>query len=243
MKKFYDLHLQAPLSDFGLVERMTTKAAWLGYSGVGVPLPNDVSDATVSRLRQLCIDSGIDLVTRIDLVPKSANELLSQLRRYRRRFEVIAVLCSCKTVARQAAKDRRVDLISFSALDFRNRYFDDAEAELASGALASLEVDVSMLLSATSFERIHLLANLRRETAIASKFSVPVIISSGAKTESLMRKPQDFAAIAYLWDMPPVAALRTVSESALFIVTRNRAKLLSSFVAPGIRIVKRGKDC
>jgi RNase P/RNase MRP subunit p30 len=241
MKKFYDLHLQVP-SDFGLVERMVKKAAWLGYTGVGVPLPHNVSDATVFRLRQLCMDSRIDLVTRIDLAPKSANELLSQLRRCRRRFEIIAVSCLCKAVARQAAKDRRVDLISFPALNFRNRYFDDAEAELASSALASLEIDMSMFLSATSFERIHLLANLRRETTIANKFSVPVVISSGAKTESLMRKPQDFAALAYLFDMPAASALRAVSENPLSILTRNRTKLHSSFVAPGIRIIKREKD-
>lgn len=243
MKKFYDLHLQVLLSDFGSVERMITKAASLGYSGVGVPLPNNASDVTVSRLRQLCIDSRIDLVTRIDLVPRSADELLSLLRRCRRRFELIAVSCTCKTVARQAAKDRRVDLISFPALDFRNRYFDDAEAELASSASTSLEIDMSMLLSATSFDRIHLFANLRRETAIANKFSVPVTISSGAKTESFIRKPQDFAALAYLFDMPSPAALKAVSESPVSIVTRNRTKLLSSFVAPGIRIIKRGKDC
>jgi RNase P/RNase MRP subunit p30 len=242
MRKFYDLHLQVPLSDFELVERMVQKAAWLGYIGVGVPLPYNVSDTTVSKLRQLCMNSKIDLVTRLDLVPKNADELLSQLRRNRRRFEIIAVSCLSKAVARQAAKDRRVDLISFPALNFRNRYFDDAEAELAASALASLEIDMSMLLSATSFERIHLLANLRRETTIANKFSVPVVISSGAKTESLIRKPQDFAALACLFDMASASVLKTVSENPLSIIIRNRTKLLSSFVAPGIRIIKRGKD-
>jgi RNase P/RNase MRP subunit p30 len=222
---------------------MIAKAVWLGYSGIGIPLPYSVSNVTISRLRQMCIDSSIDLVTRIDLIPKSINELLSQLRRCRRRFEIIGVSCLHKAVARQAAKDRRVDLLSFSELNFRNRYFDDAEAELAAGALASIEIDMSMLLSANRFERVHLLAQLRRETIIASKFSVPIVLSSGAKTESLMRKPRDFAAIAYLLDMPLTSALRAISESPLCIVTRNRTKLHSSFVAPGIRIVKRGRDC
>jgi RNase P/RNase MRP subunit p30 len=243
MKRFYDLHVQVSLGDFESVDRMVKKAAWLGYAGVGVPLPHNVSDVMLSKLRQLCIDSGIDLVTRIDLAPKNADELLFQLRRNRRRFEIVSVSCTSKTVARQAAKDRRVDLISFPAINFRNRYFDDAEAELTASALASLEIDMSMILSATSFERILLLAHLRRETAIANRFSVPIIISSGAKIESLMRKPQDFAALAYLFDMTSTSALRAVSENPLSVVRRNRSKLLSSFVAPGIRIVKKGKDC
>lgn len=243
MKESYDLHVQLPLGDFELLERMIKKAACLGYSGIGVPLPYDVSDVTVSKLRQHCTDSGIDLVTRIDLAPKSADELLSQLRRHRRRFEVIAVSCSSKTVARQAAKDRRVDLISFPAINFKDRYFDKAEAELAANALASLEIDMSRLLSASRFERIQLLAHLRRETTIASQFSVPIVMSSGAKDEFLMRKSHDFAALSYLFDMLSTSALRAVSEIPLSIVTRNRMKLLHSFVAPGIRIVKRGKDC
>lgn len=243
MRKFYDLHLQLPLSDFESAERMIKKASWLGYSGIGVSLPHNAPDAIVSRIRQLCIDFGIDMVTRIDLTPKSADDLLSQLRRQRRRFEVIAVSCLYKTVARQAAKDRRVDLLSFPAVNFRDRYFDKSEAELAANSLSSYEIDASRLLSGSSFERVQLLTNLRRETAIAAQFSVPVIISSGAKTEYLMHKPWDFAALAYLFDLPFNAAVAAVSGNPWTIVSRNRMKLLPTFVAPGIRIVKKGKDC
>lgn len=240
MKKFCDLHLQVSLSDFEFAGSMVKKAASLGYSLVGVPLPVNVSDVLVSKLRQLCTESGVDLVTRLDLTPRNVDELLSQLRRNRRRFELVAVSSSYKTVARQAAKDRRVDLLSFPSLDYRNRYFDDAEAELAASALASYEIDATMLFSANSFDRIRLLTNLRRETTIAEKLSVPVVISSGARTESLMRGPQEFAALAYLFDMPVASALSAVIDNPLSIVTRNRAKLRSSFIAPGIRVVKRG---
>jgi len=72
---------------------------------------------------------------------------------------------------------------------------------------------------------------------------VPVILSSGAKIESLMRRPQDFAALAYLFDMASAAALRNTFGGSLSIVTRNRTKLHLGFVAPGIRIINRGKDC
>jgi len=241
--KFYDLHLHVPVNDFGLAERMIKKAKWLGYTGIGVPLPPSVSDATLSQLRRLCSNCDVDMATRIDLSPRNPDELLSQLRKYRRRFEIVAVSCRHNPVARQAAKDRRVDLLSFPAEAFRNRcYFDAASAKLSKSGLASLEVDVCQLILATSYDRIHLLAILRRETKMATKFSVPIILSSGAKTENLMHKSQDLAAIAYLFDMPSDYAIRAVSESPSSILGRNRAKLLPSFVAPGIRIIKQG-DC
>lgn len=243
MKKFCDLHLRVPLDDLDLAERMIKKASMLGYSGVGIPLPAHASYETVSKLHHLCDAVGVDFVTRMDLVPKNVNELLSQLRRLRRKFEIISVACLSKTVARQAAKDRRVDLVSFPSVDFKKRFFDVAEAELAANALASFEVDLFPVLSASSFERVRLLSCLRREVALAEKFSVPVVVSSCATDEFSMRTPRNFAAVGFLFDMPLPMALDALSANPWTIIKRNRAKLSQRFVAPGIRVVRRGKDC
>jgi RNase P/RNase MRP subunit p30 len=243
MKKFYDFHLSVPLDNFELTEKMVRRAKALGYSGVGISFSSSVLSETVSQLRQLCKDVGIDFVTRVDLEPRSPKELLLQLRRYRRTYEVISVACWHKPVARQAAKDRRVDLISFASLDFKRRFFDSAEAELSANALAALEIDMSSLLLATSYKRIRLLSYLRREIALARKFSVPVVISSGATREFYMRGPRDLAALACLFDVPSDVALKYLSENPFTIITRNRIKLCSSHVAPGLRVIRRGKDC
>jgi RNase P/RNase MRP subunit p30 len=39
-----------------------------------------------------------------------------------------------------------VDLLNFPHLDYHKRFFDRAEAELASSSLATLEVDIKPLL-------------------------------------------------------------------------------------------------
>jgi RNase P/RNase MRP subunit p30 len=243
MKKFYDLHLSVPLDDSESTEKMVRKAKTLGYAGLGISFSPSVPGETLSKLRQLCKDVGIDLVTRVDLKPKSSKELLLQLRRYRRRFEIISIACWHKPVARQAAKDRRVDLISFSSLDFRRRFFDSAEAELSANALAALEIDMSPLLLTTSYERIRLLSYLQRETALARKFSIPVVLSSGASNEFFMRGPRDLAALACLFDVRSDVALKYLSENPLKIVTRNRTKLSSSYIAPGLRVIGMSEGC
>jgi hypothetical protein len=38
-------------------------------------------------------------------------------------------------------------------------------------------------------------------------------------------------------------ARKSVSDNPVAIVKRNREKLSWQFVAPGIRVVRRGKDC
>ncbi|UCE16838.1 MAG: hypothetical protein JSV12_04335 [Candidatus Bathyarchaeota archaeon] len=243
MRRFADLHLQPSVKDSDQLNHMVSRASELGYRLVGITLPPNITQEKIRQLQDICKDAGIDLVTRVDLTSKTPNQLLRELRHFRRKFETISVVCTSKAVARQAAKDRRVDLLSFPATSSRRRFFDYAEAELASNALSSLEVDMAPLLSLKSFSRIQLLSSLRKEVAIAKKFGVPVVISSGATNVYLMRGPYEYAALASLFDMAVSFALRALSETPLNIVKRNREKLSPNFIAPGIRIVRRKRNC
>jgi len=239
MRKFVDLHLRAPIKDLDQVARMVRRTSELGYHLVGIPFPPNIMRGQINQLRHICNDADIDLVARVNFSPKTPRELLHDLRRFRRKFEVISVACTSKGVARQAAKDRRVDLLHFSATDLRRRFFDNAEAELASRALSSLEIEMVPLLLLTGFPRMRLLSRLRREVAIAQRFKVPVTISSGATNEDLIRGTHGYAYLATLFDLPVSSALRALSENPVAVVERNREKLSPDYVAPGIRVVGR----
>jgi len=242
MTKFIDLHLCVPFKDVEQQRKLIFNASELGYSLVGIPLPPNVSSDVVENLHKLCNEAGLNFVTRIDLAPRTPRELLEDLRRLRRKFEIVSVLCGSKPVARQAAKDRRVDLLSFSATKPRYRFFDRAEAELASKSLASFEIDLAPFLSLESFSRTRLITSLRKELNIARSFQVPIVISSGATKEFLLRKPHDYAALMFLFDLDSPLALNALSKAPLAIVNRNRQKLSSEFVAPGLRVVRMVKD-
>jgi ribonuclease P/MRP protein subunit RPP1 len=243
MKRIYaDLHLCPDLRDLEQVLRMANKALTLGYRLAAITFPFNYA-REVERLKELLTEADIDLAFRLDLKPRTPSELVRSLRKFRRRFDVVGVVCESKNVARQAAKDRRVDLLNFPSLDFRRRFFDRAEAELAANALASVEVDVKPLLVLEGAARVKLLSSLRREVAVAREFDVPVVMSSGVSDELYMRKPRELAALACLFDLDKVSAVAAVSSNPVGIVRRNREKLSQRFVAPGIRIVRRGKDC
>ncbi|RLI18608.1 hypothetical protein DRO44_00670, partial [Candidatus Bathyarchaeota archaeon] len=109
MKRIYaDLHLCPNLNNERQTARMIRKAAALGYRLIAIPVPLSFTEKKVRWLRNLCEEVGIEFASRIDLKPRTPRELIVNLRRLRRRFEIIAVLCETKQVARQAAKDRRV---------------------------------------------------------------------------------------------------------------------------------------
>jgi RNase P/RNase MRP subunit p30 len=242
-RAFADLHLRVNVQDPSSASRIINKAATLGYSLAAAPFsPETRKDETV-KLQNICSQAKIDLATRIDIKPRTPNELTHQLRRLRRKFEVVCILCETKEVARQAAKDHRVDLLNFPSLDFRRRFFDRAEAELAHKSLAALEIDIKPLLVLEGPARIRLLSSLRREIATARGFRVPIVVSSGVASEMLLRKPRELAALTSLFGLSEPLALEAVSQNPMAIVKRNREKLSSKFVAPGIRVIKEGKDC
>jgi len=240
---FADLHLRPNLRNEMQTVSMIRKAANLGYRLIAIPIPLILTEDKVRWLQDLCRESCIDFVSRIDLKPKTSRELITSLRKLRRRFEIIAVLCETKQVARQAAKDRRVDLLNFPSSHFRRRFFDKAEAELASDSLAAFEIDIKPLITLKGATRIRLMSNLRKEAMIAQKFHVPIIISSGVSDELLMRKPRELAALASLFDLKEELAIDSISKNPLALVKRNREKLNPRFIAPGIRVIRRGKDC
>ena len=244
MKRTYaDLHLCPNLEDTAQTSNMINRAAKLGFRLIAIPLAPNASEKEIEGLRAVCDEAKVDFATRLDLKPRSPNELIDCLRKFRRRYEIIAVVCESKKVARQAAKDRRVDILSFPSIDFHYRHFDLAEAELASNALASLEIDMKPLLTMEGRGRTRFLSSLRKEAAIAQAFHVPVVLSSGVSNESLMRKPQELVALSSLFDLDKTVALDAVSKNPMAIVKRNREKLDPRHVVPGIRIVRRGKDC
>jgi len=242
-RRFADLHLQPNLDNLEQTKTMIMKASELGYSLVAVPLPTVSTEIFAQRLRAACREARVDFASRLDLKPKTAKELLHQLRKFRRKVEIIAVICDSKAVARQAAKDHRVDILNFPKVDPRRRFFDKAEAELASNSLAAFEIDVKTLITLKGPAKIRLLSVLKREAAIAKEFHVPIVVSSGATNELFMRKPLEMAALTSLFDLDKPTALNAVSKIPLTIVKRNREKLNPNFIAPGIRLVRKGSDC
>jgi ribonuclease P/MRP protein subunit RPP1 len=242
-KAFADLHLCLNLREFEQAARLVGKAVVLGYRLIAVAFQVNSKEEEIQKVQSICHENGIDFATRVDLKPRTSKELIGFLRRVRRRFEVVAVICDSKNVARQAAKDHRVDLLNFPSHDFRKRFFDIAEAELASKASAALEIDVKPLLTLEGAARVRLLSSLRREVALAKNFRVPIVVSSGVSNEFLMRKPRELASLTQLFDLDMAEALNAVSRTPFAIVKRNREKLNPNFVAPGIRVVRSGKDC
>jgi ribonuclease P/MRP protein subunit RPP1 len=233
LRRFIDLHLKPPEGAVSL-EAMLELASRLEFEGVGVDARR-TSSQTDGRSASA---HGLDVVGRVDLTPKDSRELTTLLRRLRRRYEVIAVECHSKSVARQAAKDNRVDVLNFpnSALARKRVWFDRQEASLASDANSAYEINISTLYDHGPISAGKLLTIMRNEVENAMRYDVPIVVSSGARDPLLMRGPRELASILDLLGIGEEEGLDAVSGTPWDIVERNRIKLGTSFVAPGVRV-------
>jgi len=236
-RQFVDLHLRLNLKDQKTSQRIIIKAEKLGYSKVGIPNQETFAE----QINNLGLQTNIDFVSRIDYRPRNQEDLTRFLRKYRRKYEIVCVQCENKETARQAAKDRRVDLLNFPSLDYHRRFFDKAEAELSSKCQTAFEIDIKPLLVLEGPPRTRLLSMLQREVALALRFHVPIVISSGVFEEKFLRKPRDMASLGLLFGLGEKESLDAVSTNPSTIIDRNREKLSSSFIAPGIKLLKEGK--
>ena len=201
------------------VEGVCREALGLGWRGVGVPVRVGVE--------------GLDVVRRVDLEPRNASGLLRELRAVRRRAELVHVRCGSKEVARQAGRDRRVDLVSFSP-GGRFRYMDGQQANLMVETGAAYLLDLGLLLVGEGWRLAKMVRFLSRNAWEALDGGVPVVASSCARDRWGLRDPYGLVALLDLLGFDEGEGWRMVSEVPYGLVERNRAKLGRGFVEPGV---------
>jgi RNase P/RNase MRP subunit p30 len=234
MRHFVDLNIRDP-GDTEVFREMLGLASKLGFKGIALASESPAPQALRDEAQAL----GIDLASRIDLRPRNANELSRTLRRVRRKYEIVAVCCTSKTVSRQAAKDHRVDILNFPHPKNGKRIgLDHQGASLAAGSNCAYEMTLSDLLDSSVEEWPRTLINMRRDIWNADHEGVPVLVTSGADTPLRMREPRAIASITSLLGITENMGLDAVSENATRILERNRGKLEPGFVSPGVREVR-----
>lgn len=231
MGKYLDLHVIPRLEDTHAYERMADLLGVAGYSTIGLTIPTGILPDRVDSLRKAFDHSGLDTVMRVDLSPTSRMELLRALRRFRNRYDIVAVKCLNQRVATVACRDRRVDLIFFDAVN-NNTRFTHTFARLLRGALEfNVVSDLIQHPDGWVFSRI------RKALRVASEHRVKVVLSSGARDHTMVRSPLEISALATVLGLTEEESIGGVSSAPSSIVVENSKKRSPKYVEEGVTIV------
>jgi RNase P/RNase MRP subunit p30 len=211
---------------------MANLLAELNTRTIGLVLPPERS-GHMPIVHEAFKNAGLEVARRVNLKPKSRNDLLRSLRRYRSQYEIVAVECSSFLVSRVAVRDRRVDVVYFPKTGRSNPF----HARLAKTCRAALEINMSELISSLN-SGIRLLG-LRRDIETAVEASTTVVGSTMASKPFDLRSPRDIASVLNIIGLPLRDALNAISTVPLSIVRRNRSRLNEPQLEQGVRVLRR----
>ncbi|MFC1803438.1 RNase P subunit p30 family protein [Thermoproteota archaeon] len=221
MKPFIDLFLRP----IGNPRQLLDIAYELGFGGVGLASNEE--------------HTKLDVIHRIDLDPTNTNELLRALRKSRWNTEVITVNCRSKSVARQAGKDRRVDLISFPVTEkWEGNHLDRQQAGLMQSSGCGYFIDLSLLMIDDRYLLRKRIEFLKRNLQNAMKREIPVVASSGATDVWGLRDPHSIASLLGLLNVDEANALEMISANPKAMIDKNRGKLKDSYIVSGVCVIK-----
>ena len=216
---------------------LAERALVLGYGLLGFSLPLNEPDQSFEKAKRICSSLGLDASSRVDLAPESEAELRRLLNKVRRRFEIVAVCCKNASVARAACRDRRVDIVYFPRSE--KPLFRGVEAAFAAEGETAYEVRVGELAKLEGEELLGELWRVSIELGFACREDVPVLPTSFAFDEFGLRAPRDLIAFCTtVLGVDSRTAKYGISRYARDLVSKNRLKLSSRFVADGIWVVR-----
>ncbi len=234
-RRYADLHVR--VANGGDPPMLLIKMAkHLGLSLIALSLddPRELED--VKGIKDYGKELGVDVAIRVDLKPSGAGELKRYLGKLRRSVEVIGVYCHDTSVARTAARDRRVD-VTFYSPDNILSLLDEGQLSLLVESGHCVEVNLVDFLYMSSEKQIKALWNYGLALKKVARKGIPIVVSSGASKIIDMRAPRELYAFAFLLLDDKELAREAVSAKPLELVSLNREKLSPNFVQPGVKVV------
>jgi len=234
-RRYADLHVR--VTDEGDAPRLLIKMAkHLGFSLIALSFddPHELRD--LKDVKDYAKDLGIDVAIRVDLRPSSPNELKGYLRELRRSVEVIGVYCRDVSVARTAARDRRVDVTFYDPENVLS-VLDEGQLSLLAESGHYVEVNLVDFLHITPDKQAKALWSYGLVLKRVTRRGIPALISSGASKIIDMRAPRELYALAFLLLDEKTLAREAVSTKPMELVRLNREKLSPAFVQPGVKVV------
>jgi RNase P/RNase MRP subunit p30 len=233
MRTFMDMAIRPPVGQPNVKERMAALARQIGLSVICLRFTIETPSSEIESSVRIFRDAGLDVAIGVDISPTSRKQLLNRLRTLRSTFDIVAVKSVDTRTAGIAAHDGRVDLISLEPQkSFR------AKQSILKTCKSNLELELSRIIRPLIQSPNESARTIFREVELARRYSVDVVVSSGADNQLGLRAPMDAASLAMTFGLPKESSLDAVSEIPLNIVRRNWDRLSGRSIGPGITLAR-----
>ena len=133
-------------------------------------------------------------------------------------------------MCRTALELKKIDVI----LDHQERELDYTTLKLAAERRVFVDISISPLIIERGLKRVRIMEKKREIVKLIKKFGTPFILTSGAETPYLMRKPDDLITLASLYGINRELAEMGISEYPVQLIWK---KFNDRFILEGLEVV------
>lgn len=233
---FFDLHIQGN-------HELAMDAEKMGYSGVAIVFNSkDYKDKSeIFRKIKRTADGFQEnnkpyIKFGVEIDAKNPDDLKKQVRKFRKKADVILVHGGDLKINRAATEDPRIDILCHP---YRSRYDSGINHVLAVKAAentVAVEINLKYFLLTRPNHRHRVLSQFRQIMKLHRKYKFPVIITSDADSVYDLRHPRDVIAMASCFGMTNNEAFNALSTIPQNIMAKNQIR--DQIIVSGVRFNK-----
>ncbi|WP_338098380.1 RNase P subunit p30 family protein [Methanolapillus ohkumae] len=214
---------------------------------------SDFSDSDFSLLKSMSADatrSAQTLHSGLELVPASVSDLASQLQKYRKKVDFLAVRSADEKIIRTAAESAHVDLINPVSIFQKDKGaggfslnvsvgpINHIVAKIAADNHIAFGFDFYPFLQTRGLKRSRIFSGVMEMIPVLQKYDVPIILFSGAPAVYDLRGMYELIAFGQLLGLSEADAKKAVTDFPQKIIEERRKILSGKKLSNGVEIVE-----
>ena len=237
---YFESRLRLNLRNFEDIEQKLNFCKDLGINNLILEFENNVKIITPELKEKISKSSALKIYYRTTIRPKNLDDLKKRLKQAKNFSGIISVESSDRKVQIQAAKDSRVDIISFSE-EHIIKTITPGVISLSKQNNSFIEFSLGAIMVKNKAIQSRFLRRLYRALQLAMQLNANYIISGNFDDAYKLRHPRALVSISHtLLGIPLMNAKKAFSENVIALINRAQIRQDKNFIEPGVKLISRG---
>jgi RNase P/RNase MRP subunit p30 len=238
---YFESRLPVNHENFEDIQRKLQICKDLSIKSIILDFENNLQNLTPELKKRISKYSTLDLYYRTTIKPKNLDELKKRLKQVKNFYEVTSVESPDRKIQIQAAKDSRVDLISFSDGDII-KTITPGVISLTKQNNSFIEFSLAPIMTRNKALQSRFLRRIYRALQLAMQLNANYVISGNFHDLFKLRHPRALISLCHtLLDMPLLNAKKAFSENVFALINRAKMRQNNNFIEQGVKIINRGE--
>ncbi|MBY8981265.1 MAG: hypothetical protein KGD72_12810 [Candidatus Lokiarchaeota archaeon] len=239
---YFESRLRVKTNNFKEIEQKLRFCKLLGVQNVIVELENNREKMQPDLKRRIEEITNINVKYRTNINPKNLESLIKRLKGIGQSSNIIVVESPDKRIQIQAAKDSRVDVISFSEQAVLKTIFPGV-ISLTKQNQSFIEFSLASIMVKNKSLQSKNLRNLYRGVQLANKLNANYIISGNFDDLYSIRHPRALISVCHtLLGISMLRAKNCFSKNVISLLNRVQMRQDRNFIESGVKIINQGEE-